>query len=53
MKKLLTILSLFCISFVSQAQIQVPDTLQLSPKELFSESDDWNDVGILQSYVDF
>jgi hypothetical protein len=53
MKKLLTILSLFCISFVSHAQIQVPDTLQLSPKELFSESDDWNDVGILQSYVDF
>ena len=53
MKKLLTILSLFCISFVSQAQIQIPDTLQLSPKELFSESDDWNDVGILQSYIDF
>ena len=53
MKNLITILSLFCISFVSQAQIQVPDTLQLSPKELFSESDDWNDVGILQSYVDF
>ena len=53
MKKLLTILSLFCISFVSHAQIQVPDTLQLSPKELFGESDDWNDVGILQSYIDF
>ena len=31
----------------------IPDTLQLSPKELFGESDDWNDVGILQSYVDF
>jgi hypothetical protein len=30
-----------------------PDTLQLSPKELFGESDDWNDVGILQSYVNF
>ena len=53
MKKLLTILLLFSISFVSHAQIQVPDTLQLSPKELFSESDDWNDVGILQSYVNF
>jgi hypothetical protein len=53
MKKLLTILLLFSISFVSQAQIQVPDTLQLSLKELFGESDDWNDVGILQSYVNF
>ena len=53
MKKLLTILSLFCISFVSTGQIQKPDTLQLSPKELFGESDDWNDVSILQSYVDF
>jgi hypothetical protein len=52
-KKLLTILSLFCISFVSTGQIQKPDTLQLSPKELFGESDDWNDVSILQSYVDF
>jgi hypothetical protein len=53
MKKLLTILLLFSISFVSQAQIQPPDTLQLSLKELFGESDDWNDVGILQSYVNF
>ena len=53
MKKLLTILLLFSISFVSQAQIQAPDTLQLSLKELFGESDDWNDVGILQSYVNF
>jgi hypothetical protein len=44
---------LFSISFVSQAQIQPPDTLQLSPKELFGESDDWNDVSILQSYVNF
>jgi len=34
-------------------QIQPPDTLQLSPKELFGESDDLNDVGILQSYIDF
>jgi hypothetical protein len=52
-KKLIIILSLLCISFVSNAQIQKPDTLQLSPKELFGESDDWNDVGILQSYIDF
>ena len=51
MKKLIIILSLLCISFVSNAQ--TPDTLQLSPKELFGESDDWNDVGILQSYIDF
>jgi len=53
MKKLIIILSLLCIGFVSKAQIVKPDTLQLSPKELFGESDDWNDVGILQSYIDF
>ena len=51
MKKIIIILFLLCIGFVSNAQ--TPDTLQLSPKELFGESDDWNDVGILQSYVDF
>ena len=51
MKKLITILFLLCIGFVSNAQ--TPDTLQLSAKELFGESDDWNDVGILQSYIDF
>jgi hypothetical protein len=51
MRKIIIILSLLCISFVSNAQ--TPDTLQLSPKELFGESDDWNDVGILQSYIDF
>jgi hypothetical protein len=50
-KKLIIILSLLCIGFTSNAQ--TTDTLQLSPKELFGESDDWNDVGILQSYVDF
>jgi hypothetical protein len=53
MKKLLLIISLVLIGFVSSAQIQKPDTLQLSAKELFGESDDWNDVGILQSYIDF
>ena len=53
MKRLTLILLLLCIGFVSNAQIQNPDTLQLSQKELFGESDDWNDVGILQSYVDF
>ena len=53
MKKLILILLFICIGFVSNAQIVKPDTLQLSPKELFGESDDWNDVGILQSYVNF
>jgi hypothetical protein len=53
MKKLLLIISLVLIGFVANAQIVKPDTLQLSPKELFGESDDWNDVGILQSYIDF
>jgi len=52
-KKLLLIISLVLIGFVSNAQIVKPDTLQLSAKELFGESDDWNDVGILQSYIDF
>jgi hypothetical protein len=53
MKKLIIILSLILTTFVTNAQIVKPDTLQLSPKELFGESDDWNDVGILQSYVNF
>ena len=46
-------MSLISTTFVTKAQIVKPDTLQLSPKELFGESDDWNDVGILQSYVNF
>ena len=53
MKKIILILSLISTTFVTNAQIVKPDTLQLSPKELFGESDDWNDVGILQSYVNF
>ena len=53
MKKLLLILSLIFTTFTTNAQIQKPDTLQLSPKELFGESDDWNDLGILESYIDF
>jgi hypothetical protein len=53
MKKIILILSLLCIVFVSNAQIQKPDTLQLSPKELFGESGDWNNLGILESYIDF
>ena len=53
MKKLILILSLVLIGFVSNAQIVKPDTLQLSPKELFGESGDWNNLGILESYIDF
>ena len=53
MKKLILILSLLCMVFVSNAQTVIPDTLQLSAKELFDESDDWNDLGILESYIDF
>ena len=53
MKKLILILSLLCMAFVSNAQTAIPDTLQLTPKELFDESDDWNDLGILESYIDF
>jgi len=53
MKKLLLILSLISTTFVTNAQIQKPDTLQLSPKELFGASSNWNNLGILQSYVDF
>lgn len=53
MKKLIIVLSLLCISLASTAQISQPDTTLLSDKELFDESDDWNDLGILYSYVDF
>jgi len=53
MKKLILIILLVLIGFVSNAQIQKPDTLQLSPKELFGESGDWNNLGILESYIDF
>ncbi len=53
MKKLLLIISLVLIGFVANAQIVKPDTLQLSPKELFGESGNWNNLGILESYIDF
>ena len=53
MKKILLIISLVLIGFVANAQIVKPDTLQLSPKELFGESGDWNNLGILESYIDF
>ena len=44
---------LILTTFVTNAQIVKPDTLQLSPKELFGESGDWNNLGILESYIDF
>lgn len=53
MKKLIIILLLICTAFVTKAQFVKPDTLQLSEKELFGESDDWNDLSILESYIDF
>ena len=53
MKKIILIISLLLIGFVSNAQIQKPDTLQLSPKELFGESGNMNNLGILESYIDF
>ena len=53
MKKVIIILLLISTTFVTNAQIQKPDTLQLSPKELFGESGDWNNLGILESYIDF
>ena len=53
MKKLIILLSLILTTFVTNAQIQKPDTLQLSPKELFGESGDLNNLGILESYIDF
>ena len=53
MKKLIIILSLILTTFVTNAQIVKPDTLQLSPKELFGESGDWNNLAILESYIDF
>lgn len=51
MKKLLFILLLLPI--FASAQISQPDTTILSDRELFEETDDWNDLGILYSYIDF
>ena len=55
MKKfIITLIFILTVQIWGYSQTpSIPDTLQLSPKELFGESDDWNDVGILQSYVDF
>ena len=53
MKKLLLILSLISTTFVTNAQIQKPDTLQLSPKEQFDFSSKWSTIWNLESYIDF
>ena len=51
MKKLLFLLLI--IPATSFAQISQPDTLKLTDKELFDESGNLNNVGVLQSYVNF
>jgi hypothetical protein len=53
MKKIFLLLGTILVSITSFAQIQQPDTLKLSDKELFGESGNLNNVGILQSYVNF
>jgi hypothetical protein len=51
MKKLLFLLLI--IPTTSFGQISQPDTLKLTDKELFGESGNLNNVGVLQSYVNF
>jgi len=51
MKKLLFLLLI--IPATSFGQISQPDTLKLTDKELFGESGNLNNVGVLQSYVNF
>jgi hypothetical protein len=54
MKKfIITLIFILIVQIWGYSQTAIPDTLQLSPKELFGESGDWNNVGILQSYVNF
>ena len=51
MKRLLFLLLI--IPATSFGQIGQPDTLKLTDKELFGESGNLNNVGVLQSYVNF
>ena len=51
MKKLLFLLLI--LPRTSFGQIGQPDTLKLTDKELFGESGNLNNVGVLQSYVNF
>jgi hypothetical protein len=44
---------LLIIPATSFGQIGQPDTLKLTDKELFGESGNLNNVGVLQSYVNF
>ena len=44
---------LLIIPATSFGQIGQPDTLKLTNKELFGESGNLNNVGVLQSYVNF
>ena len=44
---------LLIIPITSFGQIGQPDTLKLTDKELFGESGNLNNVGVLQSYVNF
>ena len=55
MKKfIITLIFILTVQMWGYSQtVSVSDTMQLSPKELFGESSNLNNVGILQSYVNF
>ena len=55
MKKLIiTLIFILTVQMWGYSQtVSISDTMQLSPKELFGESSNLNNVGILQSYVNF
>ena len=55
MKKfIITLIFILTVQMWGYSQtVSISDTMQLSPKELFGESSNLNNVGILQSYVNF
>jgi len=54
MKKfIITLIFILTVQIWGYSQTAIPDTLQLSAKELFEESGDWNNLNILESYIDF
>jgi len=55
MKKfIITLIFILIVQMWGYSQtVSISDTMQLSPKELFGESSNLNNVGILQSYVNF
>jgi len=55
MKKfIITLIFILIVQMWGYSQtVSIPDTIQLSPKELFGESSNLNNIGILQSYVNF